>query len=880
MSEEVSVKFWNSIVIRLALFFTGLILCSILISGYLVYTQSSKVIIDNSLEKLKYSRELAEQQFYSLLEEVQNDINVISSNPLLKNYVNNFTLDSRSDLSEFFEVVISNKPEYFQLRLIGTENNGKELIRFNKMAGVVIKVNETDLQEKGDRDYFIKAKAINANNIYFSSINLNQEYGEIDLPHVITLRAAKPVFNNHGDLKAVLVINVNLNKLFKAFDQISESDSKVLVIDENGQYIYSSERSILFSDQLNTNFNFFNEFNIDRSEILTTNQLMSVKSSTKFLNSIEQVKYFEEQRSIYFISLIEEEVLLKSAIAIRRSSLKQLVVVALFSILLSYLFTRLLASRINRITLALTKFGEGKGDKITESRNDEIGVLTKSFVKMRVKIDSQVKELNESLEKEKEAKDQRDEFLQNMSHELRTPLNAILGLSNLLLKNSDKGVQPIVNSLNRSAKNLEGLVYDVLDHKKLVEGKLELKFENINLRDLIKNIYSDYQFEAVSKNLNLNLLIEDSVEGFFKTDALRFSQILINLIVNSIKYTKSGGIAITANYDDEKKQLLVKVKDTGIGLSEKNLSLIKSKDSIQNNISGRYGSYGLGLTIVKELILLFSGSIEVTSEEHKGTEFVIILPIERSEVSVAKATPALYQFEETDRQSLEHQTIVHIEDDEPTLNLIKYKLQNYGIELIQLTNMEKVEEYLLENDQPDIILSDLMLGGQNIYAQLEEFKKRELILCPLIICSALDKNSVNSSVDYYFQKPLDLDMLIQVVLLVGKKKRYSSPHLIDLYNDYDNDLLHIKRVLELQIVEFNDYRVRLLKAFENADENEWQAIKHKLITHIKNLKLRHLESFMDMKLVEFSKEQKLEIVRIIEYYIQFFEVELKVNLKD
>src|SRR5690606_17740789 len=152
---------------------------------------------------------------------------------------------------------------------------------------------------------------------------------------------------------------------------------------------------------------------------------------------------------VYLITAIEENLLLKTAQQVRADSLQTLLWVCLFSLLLSYFFTLLFSRRINQITQAMVEYDEGNVDNIQvpEGRKDEIGVLARTFNRMRLKIDQHVNDLNISLKKEKEAKQQRDEFLQNMSHEMRTPLNSILGLTQLLHKNSPGSAQlPIINS--------------------------------------------------------------------------------------------------------------------------------------------------------------------------------------------------------------------------------------------------------------------------------------------------------------------------------------------------------------------------------------------------------------------------------------------------
>src|SRR5690606_9508990 len=198
-------KIRYSIVTRFALFFTGLIIFSILLSGYLVFDNASKVIVDYSKERIKHTSELAEQSFYALLNEVSNDIAVIANSPTLKSYIANPSLHTTQNVNELFRVTLKNKASYFQIRLIGIENNGKEIIRLDKWNDQVTISN--NLQEKGGHEYFKEAITMGKGDFYFSEINLNEEFGVVSEPHTPTLRAASPIFNENNVKIGIVIIN-------------------------------------------------------------------------------------------------------------------------------------------------------------------------------------------------------------------------------------------------------------------------------------------------------------------------------------------------------------------------------------------------------------------------------------------------------------------------------------------------------------------------------------------------------------------------------------------------------------------------------------------------------------------------------------------------
>jgi len=300
---------------------------------------------------------------------------------------------------------------------------------------------------------------------------------------------------------------------------------------------------------------------------------------------------------------------------------------------MSWFFADLFSRKINQVTKAISNYDKGITDDINlpTGRKDEIGTLAKSFSMMKAKIDGNVKELNSALEKEQHAKKQRDEFLQNMSHEMRTPLNTILGLTQLLYKQLPSETQlPIIHSLERSANNLAGLVYDVLDHQKLLERKVQIVNRPTDIGELLRDIHSSYEFEALQKGLSFRLNLDKKLDGHrYETDSLRLSQIVTNLVVNAIKYTKKGNIEIIADIESGNVPILnLKIKDTGIGILPENIAKINERFfREEEDLSGRYGGYGLGLSIVKQLTELFGGTLKAVSKKGKGSEFQVTIPL-------------------------------------------------------------------------------------------------------------------------------------------------------------------------------------------------------------------------------------------------------------
>lgn len=827
---------------------------------------------------------MAEQAFYALLSEVSNDIAIIAKSPALQHYVENPTPENTSDVNRLFKITLQHKASYFQIRWIGVENKGKEIIRFDKKNDRIFQ--SDTLQEKGDREYFKKSLDIDQGEFYFSEINLNEEYGVISEPFTPTLRAASPIFNSKEQPIGVLVINVDMSGLYQSFRNISGEDSQFYLIDPKGQYLYSPNEEDRFATQRDKNHNFYKDFSIKPEEItdLSENFDLLQTGDRSYISLIKEIEYFKGRRKVYLISAIEQKILMSSAQKVRAYSLRTLFVVCLLSILISLLFTSFLARKIKQVTRAITDYDKGLNNSIDlpVNRKDEIGILANSFTKMKDRIDENVEELNQSLEKEKQAKEQRDQFLQNMSHEMRTPLNSILGLTHFLYKQSPTEAQlPIINSLEKSANNLAGLVYDVLDHQKLVEGKLQITYQATNIAKLLKDIHSSYQFEAVQKGLQFDLNLDEKlVEKRFKTDQLRLSQIVTNLVVNAIKYTREGEIILSGKIldSDGKTPILeIKVKDTGIGIETENINRINERFfREQEDISGRYSGYGLGLSIVKQLTELFGGQVIAKSRKDSGSEFILNIPLKIADPEKAIEKEASRQpiYPELDNEYL----VLFIEDDLSTIELMKYILKDNKIRLKQVDHAEKALE-VLNSSAPDLIISDLMLEDKNLLPVLKDWLKSQKINCPLIIASALEPEKLEKLNAVYFQKPYNTKDIRDCVYQILGKNEIQAPDFSNIYSNYDNDPEKISKVLNLLHEEFYTYWDRIKMAAEQKDQKEWKSILHKLITHINNLALDELAELLPKEIDSVDQEKLSRIQKHFAYYLCCIRNERFVNLK-
>jgi signal transduction histidine kinase len=227
----------------------------------------------------------------------------------------------------------------------------------------------------------------------------------------------------------------------------------------------------------------------------------------------------------------------------------------------------------------------------------------------------------------------KSQFLANMSHELRTPLNSIIGFSRVILKGIDGPItepqEQDLNAIYSSGQHLLRLINDILDFSKMDANKMEVSFEDVNIRELIENVVPT--IGGLIKDKQVTIVKEISPDlPIIRADPVRIRQVMLNLLSNAAKFTDQGSIKITAGTEnsDNKSFIKVQVSDTGLGISEEDQNkLFQPFSQVDSSPTRKTGGTGLGLSISKKLIELHGGYIGVTSKENSGSTFYFMLPI-------------------------------------------------------------------------------------------------------------------------------------------------------------------------------------------------------------------------------------------------------------
>ncbi|MHB8578836.1 MAG: PAS domain S-box protein [Ignavibacteriaceae bacterium] len=382
------------------------------------------------------------------------------------------------------------------------------------------------------------------------------------------------------------------------------------------------------------------------------------------------------------------------------------------------------------------------------------------------------KQLISAKEKAEEISRLKSNFLANMSHELRTPMIGILGFAEILKDELENPVQKeMIEIIHTGGERLLQTLNQLLDLSRIESNKLDLNLTSINLTEKVSELIRNFDSAALKKNLYLKQ--NDLKENIFiNIDERIFTQIVNNLVNNAIKFTKSGGIAVEINEEQNSQGTwaVLKFIDTGIGISEESINLIFEEfRQASEGISRNYEGTGLGLTITKRSVELMGGTISVTSKEGAGSTFTIHFPSHKEEINQVKTFKESKPGNGNIVPDLGKKAkILFVENDVASREFVKLSLKKlYDIDLVEdgETALQKVKDNFY-----DIILMDIGLGrGMDGIETSREIRKIEVYQdLPIIAITAFamkgDKDRiVSQGLTDYVSKPFGRQDLIDIV---------------------------------------------------------------------------------------------------------------------
>ena len=372
--------------------------------------------------------------------------------------------------------------------------------------------------------------------------------------------------------------------------------------------------------------------------ILASNELDMLGEKLPALTSTEDEYWINRdlglQGSVHvqFSSDKQREIANKTRSLSFKIGLIGMIIVALSGITLGHFLTM----RLSSLTEAVRDYSFSTenltiNNELLQSK-DEVGELAKTFELMHLRIIDYIKKIKFETEERinaQAANKIKSDFMANMSHELRTPLNAIIGYCELLMESeTDQNNRSDLSKIHMSGRHLLKLIDDILDLSKIEAGKVDLDYSYSNLTDIINEVTKSIYPNILGNKNTLDIFIDPEIKPSYY-DETKLTQVLLNLMSNACKFTKSGIIKIKC-YPLKGQGVLyhiVEVSDTGIGMEEQQcVEVFKPYTQADSSTTRKYGGTGLGLTISRQYCEMMGGSLEVSSKLGKGSTFTVKIP--------------------------------------------------------------------------------------------------------------------------------------------------------------------------------------------------------------------------------------------------------------
>ncbi len=422
--------------------------------------------------------------------------------------------------------------------------------------------------------------------------------------------------------------------------------------------------------------------------------------------------------------------------------------------------------------LRISNNGHGRGFILAGFRNiDE--VIRKEQEQKAV--------LTEALEQAQYANKSKTTFLNSMSHDIRTPMNAIIGFTSLAEKHLDEKeqIRDYLGKIMTSGNHLLSLINDVLDMSRIESGKVKIDEKEASLPEIMRDLQTIVQADVKAKQLDFNVDMVNVTNGIVVCDKLRLNQVLLNIISNAVKYTKTGGVGVSVIQTAEAREGYAsyefKVKDTGIGMSPEFLQHVFEPFEREqtSTVSGIQGT-GLGLAITKNLVDLMGGTITVESDVGKGSEFTVKFCFRVAD-GTAQSLGAEQESadEKNSAQRFDGKKLLLVEDNELNQEIAQEILEDVGFTVDTADDGSVAVERVKNNPAGtyDIILMDVQMPIMNGYEATRAIRALDdsaKAATPIVAMTANafeedKKAAMDAGMNGFAAKPIDLAKLMKTL---------------------------------------------------------------------------------------------------------------------
>ena len=412
----------------------------------------------------------------------------------------------------------------------------------------------------------------------------------------------------------------------------------------------------------------------------------------------------------------------------------------------------------SRMVILVKNIDESKMHEIYKAEQLQKEIRTKEKeLEMTKLLAKKSKDLEKALKQAKSANDAKSRFLSNMSHDLRTPMNAILGMTYLAKKHvtDEAKVNKCLDTILSSSENMLALINDVLDMNKIESGVIELHEKPGSLRKLIDDVEVIFRNKCEANQQELMIRYDELRYPNVKMDELRMKQILMNLLSNAVKYTQSfGKVSMQVSQDEPDSSQICctrfTIMDDGIGMSEEFVKKVFQPFEREDTIlSDKVEGTGLGMAIVKNLVDIMKGTIEVDSMVNVGTKVIVTLPLEVA----AQTQEAAVQEKNAMQYAYPGKHILIVEDKRINMEIVKGFLEDTELIIDEARNgkeaLEKVEAS--REGTYDLIFMDIrmpVMKGDEATMKIRALDREDCRRVPII---AMTANALESDVENSYQ---------------------------------------------------------------------------------------------------------------------------------
>ncbi|MBR1742248.1 MAG: response regulator, partial [Lachnospiraceae bacterium] len=381
-------------------------------------------------------------------------------------------------------------------------------------------------------------------------------------------------------------------------------------------------------------------------------------------------------------------------------------------------------------------------------------------------------------------------FLAQMSHEIRTPINAVLGMNEMILRESEnEEILEYAGNIDSAGNTLLSLINSILDFSKIEDGKMEIVPVNYDTASFVNDLYHSIIQRADAKGLAFVMEIDGMLPCTLKGDDVRFSQVIMNLLTNAVKYTEKGSVTLSmkvAGKVDKKVSIAVSVKDTGMGIRDEDRErLFESFERLDEVKNHSIEGTGLGMSIVTNLLMMMGSRLDVDSTYGEGSVFSFVI-----EQEIMDDTP-IGDYEKRLQESRVHKdkedviyapgaSILMVDDNDMNLKVARNLLKLCGIKPEEAVSGEETIEKMKESTY-DIVFLDHMMPGMDGIETLHRLQSDGLIPEETVMIALTANAVVGARENYlkegfsdYLSKPVEIRHLVEKLVAYLPERAYQN----------------------------------------------------------------------------------------------------------